>query len=650
MINEMKKVSLVALKGDEDRLLSDLMWLKSVEVSKPGFEGDSVVSVYDCESEIAKVEDGIQALERAIKILSPMRKDKKKLLAPKKSVPRSEIEKPGEKIENAVEAAYKTIFLLKEKEANKAEYARLSLFEKQLLMWEDYQYPLGFSGTEYTKCLTGTFPINADLDKIREKCESISDGAFVIDEINRKDLIYVSSVFHKKYKKEISEYFNSQGFINSNFHVGAKRASEELSVCTRKLEIIGNRQTQIDIKLQELAMFCPDMELAYDVQKTRKEFLENKEKLILTGHAFIITGWTGADKIHKLEKVVSKYECYCDIRDPEEGDDVPIELKNNAIGSPYEMIVGMYAYPKYGSFDPSFWTAIFFSIMIGIIFADAGYGLLFTVIALIYLLKAKPKGGTKQVVMIILYCGICCIVCGVLFGGYFGDLPAQIAVNFFNSHALDHLEIICSPTNDPMTFIIIAVGIGAVHLLTGIIIKMVMEFRRGDWKAAVFDNGSYALIFLGAGIYAAFSTNIGLYIAIFGALMILLFKGRDKKNIFSRLVGGFGGLYGLINYASDLLSYSRLFALALSGAVIAQVVNTLATMSGPSILGFIMFIVVIPLGHLLNIGLSAIGAFVHTLRLQYLEFYGKFFEEGGRKFTPAEPKLKYVTVDDGLDD
>jgi V/A-type H+-transporting ATPase subunit I len=130
-----------------------------------------------------------------------------------------------------------------------------------------------------------------------------------------------------------------------------------------------------------------------------------------------------------------------------------------------------------------------------------------------------------------------------------------------------------------------------------------------------------------------------------GALMIVATYGRAQKNPIMRIAMGFKGLYDLINYASDLLSYCRILALGLASAVMAQVFNLLATMGGPTPVGFVLLVAVLIVGHVLNIAINLLGAFVHTSRLQYLEFFGKFFEDGGVGFVPATPSEEYSTAE-----
>ena len=449
---------------------------------------------------------------------------------------------------------------------------------------------------------------------------------------------------HISVEKQLTALLSDAGFIKNNFPAQTGLAADEVKATEEKIKALDARADEIKSELAAIAPLCPDIEYAYDRIKTELAEENVKQKLLGTGHTVIMTGWVPEDKVDKLTKTLSKYECFCDLADPAEGDDPPVELKNNGFASPFEFVIGMYSYPKYGSFDPTFWVALFFALIFGMMFADLGYGVLLVLIGALGTKLLKPKGGTAKMMKLFVICGISCMICGVLFGGYFGDLPAKLAQNLSGSHKFDTLAILCNPLEEPITFLLISLGVGAAHLICGMIINMVMCFRRGDWQSAIFDVGSWLIMFAGAGIYFGFKSKIGLIVLGVGLLMMITMRGRAKKNIFARLFSGIAGLYDIINYASDLLSYSRIFALALAGAVIASVVNTFATLINNPVITIILVIVVGTLGHLMNLALSALGAFVHTCRLQYVEFFGKFYEDGGRHFEPASPDLKYTDV------
>ena len=195
--------------------------------------------------------------------------------------------------------------------------------------------------------------------------------------------------------------------------------------------------------------------------------------------------------------------------------------------------------------------------------------------------------------------------------------------------------------NDPMTFLVVSIAIGAVHLFAGLAVQFYVLWKSGDKVSAVCDAGSWMLIFLGAGI-AFLQLYVGLAVVGIGVLMLICTQGRHEKNPIMKVLKGFMGLYGIVNYVSDLLSYSRILSLGLASAVIASVFNIIGTMAGPSVIGVLLLIVVGTVGHAMNLAINLLGSFVHTSRLQYIEFFGKFYEDGGRPFVPLTPRSKYV--------
>lgn len=232
---------------------------------------------------------------------------------------------------------------------------------------------------------------------------------------------------------------------------------------------------------------------------------------------------------------------------------------------------------------------------------------------------------TKKMLKAFTLCGISTIICGVLFGGYFSDFPHQIAVNFFgaSSDTLSDMALLFNPIENNMGFLILTLAVGVVHMVTGMLIKAYMLIkRRNDVFSAVFDVGSWLVLFAGIGCMAVFP-SIGKWIAVIGALMLVFTQGRDSKSIIGKFFKGLYSLYNIINYLSDLLSYSRIFALGLSGAIIGQVMNILGTLAGRNVVGFIVLIIIFVFGHVLNLALSIISSFVHTAAASgHIEFSG----------------------------
>ena len=245
------------------------------------------------------------------------------------------------------------------------------------------------------------------------------------------------------------------------------------------------------------------------------------------------------------------------------------------------------------------------------------------------------------------------MIFGALFGSYFGDLPLKFMQSMLGIPESDlpnlallpgeaaTLAVLFDPLQNPMGFLIFSLAAGAVHLIAGMAVNFAVLCKQGKVLDAVFDIGSYWVLFAGIGLLVALP-SVGIWVTVVGAALIVLTHGRKEKNIVSKLLKGLLGLYDLINYASDLLSYSRILALGLAAGIIAQVINILGTMMGPTVIGFIVFVLVFIIGHLLNLAINVLGTFVHTSRLQYIEFFGKFYEDGGVPFNPALASEKYT--------
>jgi len=275
-------------------------------------------------------------------------------------------------------------------------------------------------------------------------------------------------------------------------------------------------------------------------------------------------------------------------------------------------------------------------------------------------IKRLSPGMTRAMTMFG-YCGISSMIFGVVFGGWFGDLPyalmtafggfesaeaAQAAVPFFNgvTITLGGEPLSLNPLINPIPFLVISLAVGLIHIVGGMAVKFYVLCREGKPFSAVFDVASYWILFAGIGVVFLHKT-VGLALIIAGVALIVLTYGRAKKNIFAKLIFGLKGLYDLISYASDLLSYSRILALGLAAGVMAQVFNLLGTMAGSGLPGILLMLVVLPIGHGLNMAINVLGTFVHTSRLQYLEFFSKFYEDGGTAFEPAVPCDKFSTAE-----
>jgi len=349
--------------------------------------------------------------------------------------------------------------------------------------------------------------------------------------------------------------------------------------------------------------------------------------------------------------VLSGYECAYECRDPIGGEDPPILLRNNGFAMNFEWVVGMYSYPKYGRFDPTAIMSIFYFLIFGLMFADVGYGLLLVVGGFGGAWLLGPRASLRRMLCMFGYCGISAILMGVIFGGWFGDLPVAVMQNLLGvsvDSGVGHFfgsGLWFNPLDNPLEFLIFALAVGGVHLIAGMAVRFYILCKDGKAGEAFCTIAPYWVLFAGLLTLLVHKTA-GIAVSVAGGALIVLLNGYGIRNPFKRLFKGLGGLYGLINYASDLLSYSRILALGLVAAVIAKVINMITALGDNGVFGAIVMVVVLIVGHALNLAINVLGSFVHTSRLQYMEFFGKFYEDGGRAFEPAVPTEKYSEAEE----
>ena len=267
----------------------------------------------------------------------------------------------------------------------------------------------------------------------------------------------------------------------------------------------------------------------------------------------------------------------------------------------------------------------------------------------------------RKTLTMFFYCGLGTMLSGILFGSYFGDAPTVIASTFFGK-TLEVPKLI-DPLSQPMKMLVLCFAIGIVHLFAGLVINLYTALKQKRYVDAISDSVLWMLLVAGLLLFglttdmvtgmfslekiSPVAGNIGKIMAVIGAIGIILMDGRESKNWFKRTLKGLYGLYNVTGYLSDLLSYSRLLALGLATSVISSVFNQMGSMvAGTPVIGVIFFILIFLVGHVLNLAINALGAYVHANRLQYVEFFGKFYNGGGRKFTPFATNTKYIKIQD----
>jgi V/A-type H+-transporting ATPase subunit I len=369
----------------------------------------------------------------------------------------------------------------------------------------------------------------------------------------------------------------------------------------------------------------------------------------LSKNTFSLTGYVKVNDLKELKiRLEEKFKVFIKEEETPLDESYPIVLKNSAFSAPLEPIVKDYSLPSVNDIDPTSAISFFYYFFFGMMFSDAGYGLLMVIgCGLFGFVIKNVKPSFKLFMRMFFYCGISTIFWGLLYGGFFGNI-----ISIASNGSIELSPILFDPTKKAKELLVICISIGMFHIFTGLFIKFYILWRQGKKWDAIFDVGFWIMVLMGIcalcvgfGFSFPIVSNISVYIILTGVAGLILTGGRENKNIFVRLFMGIISLYDITGYLSDALSYSRLMALGLATGVIANVVNIMGSLGGGGIGGIILFIIVFIIGHTINFAVNMLGAYVHTNRLQYVEFFGKFYEGGGRDFKPFSIKTSFVNID-----
>ncbi|MDW5299744.1 MAG: V-type ATP synthase subunit I [Sedimentibacter sp.] len=653
-IVKMNRISIIGLNSIKSSLIKELMDSGVVEISAQ----DSKLSDQDWmpyikkdgnENEVSNYDVRISRINEVLNSIEKYDVRKKPLFVTRKSISSKEYEAAllnNDKAEENVAIVLKLNKSLCEfvSEENKIQTAILSLNP-----WKGYEMPLELSDTRYTSILTGVVPTIADIEKLKVDLDKKTDNYFMNIVGSDKDQHYISIICLTKEKEEVNDILKQYGFNLVLFKNLTGTTVENIAQYENKLKDIAVKKETIEKSIAEYVKFKEEMQLFHDhlvIERDKKKILSN---MLKTETTFYIAGWIPEESKEQVLLILNKHQCWYEITVPEKGEETPIAIKNNSFSQPFESVTELYSLPSASNIDATPFMAPFYFIFFGLMLADVGYGIIMSVVCFVVLKKFAIEGTLRKMLNMFFYCGLSTIFWGVMFGSWFGDAFTAIAkVMFHTDFVIKPIWI--NPIEEPMVLLIASFIFGIIHLFFGMGLKAYMLIRDGYALDALFDIGFWYGFIIGIAMWLFGNTImlglglIGKWMTIVFALGLVLTQGRSKKGIFSRLLSGVLSLYNVTSYLSDVLSYSRLLALGLATGVISSVISVLGSLGGDGIFGSILLIVVMIFGHTFNFAINGLGTFVHAARLQYVEFFGKFYEGGGDAFNPFTKKTKYIKI------
>uniref|UniRef100_A0A7C6AFL7 V-type ATP synthase subunit I n=1 Tax=candidate division WOR-3 bacterium TaxID=2052148 RepID=A0A7C6AFL7_UNCW3 len=535
-----------------------------------------------------------------------------------------------------------------------------------------------------------TIPVIIKSEEIYKAIESsITDIPFsfeIVNTIGSKifGLFFVRQVDVQKFKGKLIE-FGCEIIDLPNID---KTPKELIHNYNQEIEKINKRLAELKQKEITLAQEIVNLKIGYDW--IENEFRKNGVASALpeTSSTVEIIGWIKKKDINKLKRLVEEFKFVAFERiEPEPDERPPVAIENPWWSTPYEMLIRLYSMPEQKEYDPTPFIAVFFPIFFALCLTDAIYGIFLALFSL-YLMRKVP--GDKSLLWILFAGGIITIFTGSMVGGWAGNLFDLIGIGFFKNFKK---LMLFDPLTNPMPFFYLSLGIGYVHVLLGVLIEVFDDLRNKEYARAIFENLTWAVLIVSLPLYfTIFKSPILKILILLSVTGIILFSNRTGnpplidqilwtlfvlfllgtlmkifpdffkyiclgifvinivrikygKKILVRIAWGLYTLYGITSFVSNILSYIRLMALGMVTGGIAVTVNMIAWMVlKVPVIGIILAIVVLIVGHSFNIVINALGGFIHTMRLHYIEFFGRFYAGGGRMFKPFGMETKYVEI------
>ena len=634
----MKHLRLLGMESEREALLKAMQDMECVEISSIDGSEEALKSGFakPDDKALMSAQEASRAYRTALASLDRFAPEKKGMLRKRQGVSRAAVfsAESEENARTAAETINKDTRRLGEIESERTKNEAL---RATLAPWLTVDAPLGGADGALA-VFFGTAGLNVTDDALKALADSL-DGLLTWQQASSdRSLRYLLVMCHGSVKERARSALRDLGFSTVSFRGMTGTAKENDKALAENLATLEKERQEIEQRIAGLGGKREALLEASDRAAIALRREEAKSRLVGTDKVFLLEGWLPADRCAALEKALEPFTCAIETREPTEDEypQVPVQLKNNKLTRPLNMVTEMYSLPAYGTLDPNPLMAPFFILFYGIMMADMGYGLLMMIASVIISKKYRPKGTSGELFSLLGLCGISTFIMGALTGGFFGDFLTQL-VAIVSPGTVFALPKLFDPLDDLTMILIGSMALGMVQIVTGMAISLIEKCKRKKFLDAFFEEITWWIVFIGIALLALGKGAAVLYV---GCALVLLGPIVQGKG-WGKLTGVFGSLYNHVTgYFGDILSYTRLMALMLAGSVIAQVFNMLAAMPG----NVIAFIIISMLGNAMNFGLNLLGCYVHDLRLQCLEFFNKFYVAGGKPFLPMTLDTEYVDL------
>ena len=637
-IVKMKKLCVMAMASQRQQLLRELLHLGCVEISEPdGKLADPAWSallkrenshLLDTKSEITDVNTALAAIKKYAQLKDGLFIQRH---------PISEAEFLGDETAERARAACKRIdSLLQTISGLQSEEGRLRAKRASLEPWKGLDVPLENQGTAHVLFRMGVCPGSTDTGAVRQALDQHVAEIFEVGA--DKQQTYYFLICLRDEEQAVMDSLRPFNFSAVTFQDMTGTAEENLRALDALLSENEASRKAAEAEIVKNAPERDALRLYADRLTAEAAKESNTERLLTDGTILFFEGWAPAERMGQVSDLLERLGCAWEARDPteEEYPSVPVQLKNNWLTRPLNMVTEMYSLPAYDNVDPNPLMAPFFILFYGIMMADMGYGILMILAGLFITKKYRPKGTMGHMFSLVTLCGVSTFIMGAITGGFFGDFLTQVVK--LTTGADFALPSLFTPLDDTLMILVGAMCLGFVQIVTGMAISFIRKLQKGQVLDAVFEELTWWIVFAGIGVMALGYGNVVLYI---GLALVVLGPIVTGKGLMGKITGIFGSVYNHVTgYFGDLLSYARLMALMLAGSVIAQVFNTLGAIPG----NIVVFLIISLAGNTLNFALNLLGCYVHDLRLQCLEYFGKFYEDGGKPFRPLAINTKFVDI------